>query len=119
MVEGELVIPGFSNYLQSIGDGLLLGIGQENEPGTWNTRMHVSVFDVSEGADLSLIERQFLDETAQWSSSDAQFDHQVDHVLTDSPDSVTLVDSAVTGREMHNGWWDSDHAGLASALLIR
>ena len=65
-VQGELVIPGFSNYLQTVGEGLLLGIGQEREPGTWNTRMHVSLFDVSDGGDLRLIERQFLEETAQW-----------------------------------------------------
>jgi endonuclease/exonuclease/phosphatase family metal-dependent hydrolase len=49
----------------------------------------------------------------------AEFDHQVDHVMTDSPDVVTLVDSSVTGREMHNGYWDSDHAGVFSALRIK
>jgi endonuclease/exonuclease/phosphatase family metal-dependent hydrolase len=48
----------------------------------------------------------------------AEFDHQVDHVLTDSPDAVRLVDSAVTGRTMQNGYWDSDHAGVFSALRI-
>lgn len=74
VVEGELVIPGFSNYLQSVGDGLLLGIGQEREAGTWNTRLHVSLFDVSNGGAPAQIDRQFLDENAQWSASDAQFD---------------------------------------------
>jgi hypothetical protein len=49
----------------------------------------------------------------------AQFDHQVDHVMTNAPDVVELVDSGVTGREMANGWWDSDHAGVWSALRIR
>jgi len=48
----------------------------------------------------------------------AEFDHQVDHVMTDTP-SVQLVDAAVTGRTMHNGYWDSDHAGVFSALLMR
>ncbi|MGI9163847.1 MAG: beta-propeller domain-containing protein, partial [Mycobacterium sp.] len=74
VVEGELVIPGFSNYLQSVGDGLLLGIGQEREAGTWNTRLHVSLFDVSNGGAPTQIDRQVLDENAQWSASDAQFD---------------------------------------------
>ncbi len=49
----------------------------------------------------------------------AEFDHQVDHVLTDAPDAVRLVESSVTGRTMHNGYWDSDHAGVFSALRIR
>ncbi|HEX8857070.1 MAG TPA: endonuclease/exonuclease/phosphatase family protein [Thermoleophilaceae bacterium] len=51
--------------------------------------------------------------------TDAEFDHQVDHVLTNAPDEVQLVDSAVTGREMQNGYWDSDHAGVFSALRIK
>jgi len=48
----------------------------------------------------------------------ADFDHQVDHVMTDSPTSVTLVGSAVTGRQPVNGYWDSDHAGVTSTLLF-
>jgi endonuclease/exonuclease/phosphatase family metal-dependent hydrolase len=46
------------------------------------------------------------------------FDHQVDHVMTSAPDTVKLVLSSVTGRTMHNGYWDSDHAGIFSALYI-
>lgn len=48
----------------------------------------------------------------------AEFDHQVDHVMTDSPGTVRLVESAVIGRTMQNGYWDSDHAGVFSALRI-
>jgi len=47
-----------------------------------------------------------------------QMNHKVDHILTDDPKDVKLVSSVVTGREKHNGWWDSDHAGLASVLRI-
>jgi Endonuclease/Exonuclease/phosphatase family len=49
----------------------------------------------------------------------AEFDHQVDHVMTNAPDTVRLVTSVVTGRTMQNGYWDSDHAGLFSALHIK
>jgi endonuclease/exonuclease/phosphatase family metal-dependent hydrolase len=45
------------------------------------------------------------------------FDHQVDHVLTDDPD-VTLLRSAVTGLQPVNGYWDSDHAGVFSVLQV-
>lgn len=44
------------------------------------------------------------------------FDHQVDHVLTSAPAQVTLQQSAVTGLQPVNGFWDSDHAGLFSSL---
>ncbi len=49
----------------------------------------------------------------------SEFDHQVDHVMTKAPDTVRLVDSFVTGREMANGYWDSDHAGVTSVLWIK
>ena len=48
----------------------------------------------------------------------AEFNHQVDHVMTNDPE-VALLDSGVTGLTMNNGWWDSDHAGLWSSLLMR
>jgi endonuclease/exonuclease/phosphatase family metal-dependent hydrolase len=46
----------------------------------------------------------------------SDFDHQVDHVMTADPAEVTLRYSLVTGRFPVNGFWDSDHAGLFSAL---
>ena len=55
-----------------------------------------------------------LAEGAGGSVSD--FDHQVDHVMTNDPGGITLERSAVTGLLPVNGFWDSDHAGLFSAL---
>jgi hypothetical protein len=46
----------------------------------------------------------------------ADFDHQVDHVMTNDPSDITLQSSTVTGLLPVNGFWDSDHAGLFSAL---
>lgn len=50
--------------------------------------------------------------------SEADFDHQVDHIMTRDPEEVTLVDSEVTGIQPVNGFWSSDHAGVFSALRI-
>jgi len=46
----------------------------------------------------------------------ADFDHQVDHVMTNDPADITLKDSEVTGLLPVNGFWNSDHAGLFSSL---
>jgi len=46
----------------------------------------------------------------------ADFDHQVDHVMTRDPKEIKLKSSSVTGRQPVNGFWDSDHAGLVSTL---
>lgn len=48
----------------------------------------------------------------------AEFDHKVDHVMTNAPKKVKLLSSSITGRKMTNGYWDSDHAGVLSSLNI-
>jgi hypothetical protein len=49
----------------------------------------------------------------------SDFDHKVDHVMTNTPRKVKLVRSVVTGRHPMNGFWDSDHAGTFSILAFR
>jgi endonuclease/exonuclease/phosphatase family metal-dependent hydrolase len=49
----------------------------------------------------------------------ANFDHQVDHIMTRDPHNVFLRNSEVTGLEPVNGFWNSDHAGVFSALRLR
>ena len=49
----------------------------------------------------------------------SDFDHQVDHVMTDSPRKVRLVSTSVTGRRPATGYWNSDHAGIFSRLSVR
>jgi endonuclease/exonuclease/phosphatase family metal-dependent hydrolase len=51
--------------------------------------------------------------------SPKDFNHRVDHVMTDAPKKVTLVSSALTGTKMFKGFWDSDHQGLVSTLRLR
>lgn len=101
-LQGELVVPGFSNYLQSVGDGLLLGIGQEREAGTWNTRLHATLFDVSDGTNLIEIEREFLDPSLQWSWSDAQFDHHA--LLYSAEDGLLVVPVYGSGYDEQSGY---------------
>lgn len=48
----------------------------------------------------------------------SDFDHHIDHILTDTPRKVKRVASSVTGRAPANGYWDSDHAGVFSKLRI-
>jgi endonuclease/exonuclease/phosphatase family metal-dependent hydrolase len=48
----------------------------------------------------------------------SDFNHKVDHVMTNSPMEVKLIDSVITGRHPANGFWDSDHAGIFSDLTL-
>ena len=47
------------------------------------------------------------------------FDHQVDHVMTNMGKKVKLVSSSATGTTPVNGFYDSDHAGVFSALKLK
>lgn len=49
----------------------------------------------------------------------ADFNHKVDHILTDVPKRVKLVHSKVVGRSRSHGLWPSDHAGLVSVLKFK
>ena len=46
------------------------------------------------------------------------FNHKVDHVMTNSPKRVKFSAGLVTGLKPVNGYWDSDHAGVFSVLKI-
>jgi endonuclease/exonuclease/phosphatase family metal-dependent hydrolase len=48
----------------------------------------------------------------------SDFDHKVDHVMTNAPKKVRLQRSAITGAAPVNGFWDSDHAGVLSVLRV-
>jgi hypothetical protein len=47
-VVGELKIPGYSAYLHPVGDGLLLGVGQDATEDGRRTGVQLSLFDVSD-----------------------------------------------------------------------
>lgn len=56
-VLGELKVPGFSTYLHPIGDGKLLGLGQDADANGQVTGMQLSVFDISDLSNPSLVDR--------------------------------------------------------------
>jgi hypothetical protein len=70
-VVGELEIPGYSAYLHPIGDGLLLGIGQQADATGRAQGTQVSLFDVSDLAHPRRIQHAVYGN----GSSDAEFDH--------------------------------------------
>jgi hypothetical protein len=49
-VTGELKIPGYSGYLHPVGDGKLVGVGQDAEEDGRTTGAQVSLFDVTDPA---------------------------------------------------------------------
>jgi len=55
---GELKIPGFSEYLHPVGDGMLLGVGREVDPATGiDLGLKISLFDVSDPVQMAEVDQ--------------------------------------------------------------
>lgn len=77
----ELKIPGFSSYLHSFGDGLLLGIGQEeaNTDDGWEMCAKLSIFSIKDNHDIQEICKKLLrshSKTDFFSSTSAADNHK-------------------------------------------
>ena len=71
-VQGELKIPGFSNYLHPISDDLVIGVGQDATDDGRTTGTKVSLFDVSDPTNPLEIDVWTMPD----GFSDAQFEHR-------------------------------------------
>ena len=96
-VIGELKILGYSAYLHPIGDGLLLGVGQDADEQGVVSGTQVSVFDVSDLADPVRIHQYTL---AESSRSEVEFDHRA---FLYWPRTGTVV--------LPVSWWEHDEDG--------
>jgi hypothetical protein len=68
---GELKIPGYSAYLHPVGDGLLLGVGQDATDEGRTTGTQLSLFDVTDPADPQRISTLPIG-----GSSEVEWDHR-------------------------------------------
>jgi endonuclease/exonuclease/phosphatase family metal-dependent hydrolase len=90
---------------------------KEGDSWAFNIIKAAGFVDLSTESPMSCcIDDSELGETDGGEESD--FDHHIDHVMTNDPAGIQLVSSSVTGRQPVNGFWDSDHAGVFSALNI-
>ena len=84
-LKGELKIPGFSSYLHPIGDGRLLGIGQNASAEGRRSGSQVSLFDVSDPSAPAQLSTFPLGSF----SSEAEYDHHA--FLWWGPSSLAVV----------------------------
>jgi hypothetical protein len=82
-VTGELKIPGYSAYLHPVGDGLLLGVGQDAGDDGRVQGTQLSLFDVSDPANP-----QRLSTLPIGGTSEAEWDH---HAFLYWPEDGTIV----------------------------
>ncbi len=120
-VEGELKLPGFSNYLQAIDENLLLGIGRDADPETGRAQeLQISLFDVSDLSQPRVVD-QFSFDDENWSWTEATYDPQA---VAYFPEFETLAIPVTSGWEIveidadGDGVEDSRHSVPRSALWV-
>jgi hypothetical protein len=97
---GELKIPGYSAYLHPVGDGLLLGVGQDaNADGTTNGAQ-LSLFDVSDPSAPALIATHDLGRHAY---SDVEWDPHAFFFDPETGVSITPVTDWNSGGDEFSG----------------
>jgi len=84
VLAGELKIPGYSAYLHPVGDGLLLGVGQDATDEGRTTGTQLSLFDVSDPANPQRISTLPIG-----GQSDVEWDHKA--FLYWQPDGTIVI----------------------------
>ena len=84
-VSGELKIPGYSAYLHPLGDGLLLGVGQDADSDGRTLGSKATLFDVSDPANPR--------ELGSWTKRDGYSDVEWDHLafLYWAPEDIAVL----------------------------
>jgi uncharacterized secreted protein with C-terminal beta-propeller domain len=112
-VQGDLHIPGFSNYLQPLRDDFLIGLGRNADPVTGRAEeLQISLFDVADLASPKLADRYSFD-VPEWAWSEALSDH---HAVSYFPDQQVLaIPVSNNGLE----WVDRDGDGATDVESYR
>lgn len=100
-VEGELKIPGFSSYLHPINENLLLGVGTDGDDDGRTFGTVVSMFDVSDPANPTRIDKFTLEGKAAGTKTDTSspvsYDPRAFTYWTETSTAIVPID-----------WWSYD-----------
>ena len=103
---GELKIPGYSAYLHPVGEGLVMGIGQDATERGQVLGTQVSIFDVS---DLANPERVDTFTLSEGTNSQVEYDHH-----------AFLYWEGLTVIPVQKYWWDEEKDEIfTGAIALR
>lgn len=114
-IEGELAMPGYSDYLHPFGENLLLGVGMDaGEVEGWvqTAGIKVGLFDVSNKSQPQLINEYIIGD--QGSSTALSYDHHAFSILSDeqSTQHRLAIPADIYQREASDGITRWSYSGL-------
>ena len=96
---GELKIPGYSSYLQPMGEDYLLGLGRYADPATGIPQgLQLSLFDVSDLSQPDLLDTYSFSQELWGGHSEAEWDHHAFSYFA-AHDTVAVP--------VNLAWWDT------------
>lgn len=103
VILSELKVSGFSQYMHPYGDGKMLGIGYEADESTgWTSCLKLSMFDISDGGDVTEESRLLLEKTV---GSGALYNHKL--VLVDTEKNIFGFASVYEQYNPDGYWMDN------------
>jgi hypothetical protein len=103
---GELKIPGYSAYLHPLGDGLLMGVGQDATEDGRVEGTQISIFDVSDPSEPRRLDTFTLD---SGSNSEIEYDHH-----------AFLYRDGLAVIPVQQYWWDEESDSVfMGAIALR
>ena len=102
-VKGQLKIPGFSSYLQPVGENLLLGIGRMADDRGVAQGLQFSLFDVTDMGNPLRIDVETFGKDLGFTNSEAEFNH---HAVSFFPDQ------SIVALPVSEGIWPDRESNL-------
>lgn len=75
-IEGELKLPGFSSYLHPIGNGMLVGVGDDGDDKGTNGKMKVSLFSIADPKNPKELSTSIIGNNGGYVSSDVSYSYK-------------------------------------------
>jgi uncharacterized secreted protein with C-terminal beta-propeller domain len=108
-VEGELEIPGFSSYLQPLGNDYMLGIGFGDNSGGTNG-LKISIYDIRDKTNPTLFDEVIFDYSEfGWGSSSATYNHK---------DLLVSLSKGIIALPFSTYHWTPDGSRYNSGILV-
>ena len=102
-VRGQLKIPGFSSYLQPVGENLLLGIGRSADDRGVAQGLQLSLFDVTDMDNPLRIDVETFGQDLGYTNSEAEFNH---HAVS------FFADQSIVALPVSEGQWPDRQSNL-------
>ncbi len=107
-IEGELSIPGYSDYLHPINDNLLLGVGKQATESGRVQGIKIALFDVSDKSNPVTLNDMVIGKRG--SDTAVSYDHHAFSILSDAETGIHKVALPVSVHERelteHYSWGD-------------